>query len=269
MVDQTPSTSERKSEVRTTSESLRRFVITLGLGVLLGVVPFLPGLCEKNRTEALCGACRGHMKRLALAMANYHQDFGTLPPAFVADSQGKPMHSWRVLILPYLEHGALYQEYDFSQPWNSPHNLALAEKYPIAAEEFHCPSDEGPRDCASYLAVVGPETLWPGATSPSRETLLGGAHRLLLVERKESGIHWMEPRDLSCDGESPELLESSPHEGKMNFILADGSLGSLKESGIAFWDGGNRLIRDWAKRSPHFSKWRGHGVPDGEDDFSQ
>jgi len=45
-----------------------------------------------------------------LAVANYHDSHGQFPPPYIAEADGKPMHSWRVLILPYLEHGELYDQ---------------------------------------------------------------------------------------------------------------------------------------------------------------
>jgi hypothetical protein len=47
--------------------------------------------------------CSNHLRQIGLALHNYHDFYGSLPPAFVADSHGKPIHSWRVLILPFME----------------------------------------------------------------------------------------------------------------------------------------------------------------------
>src|SRR5688572_33251458 len=47
------------------------------------------------------------------------------PPAYVADSNGTPMHSWRVLILPYIEANHIYDRYDQTQPWDSATNRQL------------------------------------------------------------------------------------------------------------------------------------------------
>ena len=59
-----------------------------------------------------------------MAVAMYEEANGPLPP-FVPDENGKPMHSWRVVVLPYAEEVVLYEEYDFSKPWDSPENMAL------------------------------------------------------------------------------------------------------------------------------------------------
>ncbi|HZW34640.1 MAG TPA: DUF1559 domain-containing protein [Isosphaeraceae bacterium] len=42
--------------------------------------------------------------------------------SYIADATGKPMHGWRVLILPFLEQSAVYNQYDFSEPWDGPNN---------------------------------------------------------------------------------------------------------------------------------------------------
>jgi hypothetical protein len=47
--------------------------------------------------------CINNLKQIGLAMHNYHDAHGCFPPAYIPDENGKPMHSWRVLLLPYLE----------------------------------------------------------------------------------------------------------------------------------------------------------------------
>lgn len=84
-----------------------------------------------------------------------------LTSAYIADANGKPLHSWRVLILPYIEQESLYQQYRFDEPWDSKHNLAIAEQIPYL---FQCPSRSARTRglFTSYVAVVGDETMWPG-----------------------------------------------------------------------------------------------------------
>ena len=99
---------------------------------------------------------------MGVALLTYHDTYGSFPPAYIADDQGRPMHSWRVLILPYLEEKSLYDRYDFSEPWDGPDNSQLAAEMP---KVYRCRSDScslSPTD-TSYLAVVGDGTIWPGA----------------------------------------------------------------------------------------------------------
>ena len=130
-------------------------------------------------------------------MQNYHADFGSLPPAYVADENGKPMHSWRVLLLPYLELKEVYEQYSFDEPWNGPNNSNLAEK---GAGVYECPSryEYPTRFTTGYLAVLGDQTPWSGSGTTNRQEIADGRDRILIVESSVS-VHWMEPRDLEFD----------------------------------------------------------------------
>src|SRR5262249_30142494 len=75
-----------------------------------------------------------NLKQIGLAMHNYHDVNGAFPPAAVCDKTGKPMLSWRVLILPYIEQDALYKEFKLDEPWDSEHNKKLLAKMPKVYE---------------------------------------------------------------------------------------------------------------------------------------
>ena len=143
--------------------------------------------------------CVSNLKQIGHALANYHSAYGCFPPAFVADTDGKPMHSWRVLILPFLEEKKAYEAYDFSEPWNGPNNHKLSANR--GSRFFGCRSESlEPLPMTSYVAVIGPGTAWPGDKSAKvadvAETRSTTIH---LIEVAQSGIHWMEPRDLTLN----------------------------------------------------------------------
>jgi hypothetical protein len=142
--------------------------------------------------------CINNLKNIAFALQNYEAGKGAFPPAYIADAQGKPMHSWRVLILPQLDRNDLYKKYRFDEPWDGPNNRLLHNEI---MSIYQCPGDEGivGSTQTSYLAVLGDRTAWPGAKSRSVAEIQSkdGADRtILLVETHNSGVHWMEPRDL-------------------------------------------------------------------------
>ena len=148
--------------------------------------------------EGRRAACRSNLKRLQQAFHQYHNSYKVLPPAYVADKNGKPMHSWRVLILPYIDEKELYEKYNFDEPWNSPNNLALSDNMPRA---FRCPSDEMPEDGeTNYVMILGPDMISDGPTAKRFADILDGTfNTILLVETSGSGINWLEPRDLKRD----------------------------------------------------------------------
>jgi prepilin-type processing-associated H-X9-DG protein len=178
--------------------------------------------------------CFNNLKQISLALMNYDSRYGSLPPAYIADQNGKPMHSWRVLILPFLEQESLYKQYDFSEPWNGPHNSRLMEKCPTL---FRCPSASNEnRSATNYVAVVGDTTMWPNNRCVQFESIKdGAANTIMLVEVADSNINWMEPRDLSFDqatiGMNVDRRHgiSSNHTGTINVAYADGHMTHLSD----------------------------------------
>jgi hypothetical protein len=100
---------------------------------------------------------KNNLLQIGLALHNFRSTMDHFPPAVVYGPDGKPWHSWRVLLLPYLEQMALAEEYDFSQPWNGPNNLKLLDKMP---DVYRDPAQEGQKvRFAHYAALVG---AWQG-----------------------------------------------------------------------------------------------------------
>jgi len=196
--------------------------------------------------------CSNQLKQIALALYNYRDVYGRFPPPYLADKDGKPVHSWRVLILPFIEHETLFKQYNFKEPWNG---LANAKRAASRPPVYVCARDESAgapgATSTSYLGVVGPGTVWaesptesaaPPLPSNAAEKPAGDVSapkvkpsdpgtKVLVVEVANSGISWMEPRDLTLEealaGINPQspLAISSRHEQRgANVAFADGSL---------------------------------------------
>jgi len=212
----------------------RVYAVSL-LGILILVALLLPAV-ESARPAAMRAQCMNNLRQIALALHNYHADHGCFPPAFIADSQGRPMHSWRVLVLPYMSEKALYDQYRFDEPWDGPNNSTLANAIPRA---FQCPSDHrqvGKPGMTNYLAVVGPKAAWPGKRPRKLADFVDGtSETILLVEVHNSGILWTEPRDLDLARMAPGL---NPKTGQ--------GISSAHPSGalVGFADGSVQFLRD-------------------------
>jgi len=206
----------------------RMAVVGLVLALLFGISLPVVG----SAREAIKGAgCVGRLKIIGLALHNYadvNNDF--FPPAYVADKSGKPMHSWRVLILPLLDRQDIYDKYNFDEPWDGPNNSKLHD---IVIPLFQCPfaQSNGKETDTSYVAVVGPGTMFPGGKPLQLSDMRDGSSRtILIVEVANSGIHWMEPRDLDITKITPtgEPLErlgiSSNHPKVVGALFGDGSV---------------------------------------------
>ena len=140
--------------------------------------------------------CQSRIRQIGVALHSYHDEYLAFPPAFIADENGKPMHSWRVLLLPFLEGHSVYDQYRFDEPWDGPNNSKL---HNIRMPVFQCPEGTS-RQQSDYVVVVGPETWFQGERVGSlADAQDGTSNTILVIEIAKSDIHWMEPRDLPMD----------------------------------------------------------------------
>ena len=214
-------------------------LIVGGLAFVSILVALLLPAIQAAREAARRTACINQMKQISFAMLEYEAVNGSLPPAYTQDENGRPMHSWRVLLLPYLgpEAQNIYNQYDLNAPWDSPQNQRLAIQMPAI---YRCPSDPIVQaGDANYFVVTGAATVFPGAESTRIEDLQDKknlSQTLLLVEAKGTGINWLEPRDIT-DAQLTQGINSgmvggcgSHHVGGMCTAFADGHVAFLPDS---------------------------------------
>ena len=226
--------TEPQAKSGTFRRSLRTVLIGIGvLALLWGLILLLPML-HSVQDEVVRRRCVGNLKQIGLALHNYHAAQGAFPAAYSVDAQGRPAHSWRTWLTSHLGSPDWFQSYDWTEPWDGPNNRKLHDR---SMHWYSCPADPAHSPTTtSYLAIVGPETAWPGRT-PSRivDIRQGTTNTLMLVEVARSGIHWMEPKDLdqtrfdgSIDGPSMGGI-SSGHANGTYILMADGSCRFLSD----------------------------------------
>ena len=156
------------------------------------------------RQAARRAQSQNNLRQLALAMHIFHDLHRRLPPAAARRWNGKKLKypvSWRVLVLPYLDHKELYDQYRFDQPWNSPHNLKLLGKMP---DVFRHPKDDPKSTHTSYFVLVGPGTMFEpkGDGISFKQVPDGVAYTLMIVEAKRK-VPWTKPEDIPFDPAKP------------------------------------------------------------------
>lgn len=186
-------------------------------GVLVAL--FVPSILHV-RESARESQCQNNLKQIGLALHSYHDRWQSFPPAYTVDAQGQRLHSWRVLILPYLGQQGLYNSIDLSQPWDSPRNAPFLAQMPL---EFGCPSDVAPGGTATnYVAVVGDKCVFRGEKPVSIHEITDGTSNTILVgELVGANIPWMKPDDLSLTSFGGF---SSKHSDSVHFLMGDGSV---------------------------------------------
>ena len=226
----------RRSQLAT-ARTARAVLFAGGLVALLVALIF-PWTTWCNWPAARRAQCANNLKQIALVLHAYHAAYGALPPAYIADEKGRPLHSWRVLILPFLEQQSLYDQYDFREPWDGPNNVKLLGNKPFM---FECPSKHatgpGVSKFTSYVAISGPGMMFPGAETIRLDQVTDRpAETLMVVEVLNVQIPWTKPDDLDVqkmgsrvnDRKYPSI--SSNHPGGANAALGDAACRFLPDS---------------------------------------
>ncbi len=187
---------------------------------------------RQAREAARRSQCANNLKQIGLAMHNYHDVYGTFPPGYSKGPDGKPLLSWRVHILPYLEQKALYDEFHKDEPWDSEHNKTLIARM---AAVYICPS--GSRSLAkegrtSYLTPRGPGTVFPGAEAIKLQDVEDGTSNTIFVvdANDAAAVTWTKPEDWDVAVELKPQSLFGHHPKGTNVEFADGSLQFLKET---------------------------------------
>ena len=130
-----------------------------------------------------------NMKQLGLAMHDYHDAYGTLPQAAITDKQGKPLLSWRVAILPFIEQGELYDRFRLDEQWDSPNNIKLLEEMPRIYVDPRG-ADAESNEFKTYYRVFQGER-----TAPGKPLIVMRTNTILIVEAAEA-VPWTKPEEL-------------------------------------------------------------------------
>jgi hypothetical protein len=206
--------------------------IIIGLVAVVGVVVVCGGIMvalllpavQQARSAARRMQSSNNLKQIMLAVHTYHDVYNQLPPAIVKDADGKPLYSGMVLLLPFMEHQHIANQFDLSKPWDAPENLHLSQmNLPIFMNPSAVPGNSGKSD---YLFVGGPQSL---LGVDGRRSFVdckdGTSNTMVLVEVKEHTRSWAAP-----DVWTPDQPFDSDTAQVVNVGMADGSVHAVSKS---------------------------------------
>ena len=188
---------------------------------------FASALMRPVRRTATRTECVNNLKQIVLAHHNYHAKHDHFPPAYSTSKHGKPLLSWRVLLLPFLEQQALYDQFHLDEPWDSAHNRTLISKMPAV---FRCPEedDAGAKDGKTrYLAPRSAVTIMRGAEAVAIRDITDGTSNTIIAldAGDEHAVEWTKPADWEFDPDpAVESIFKSHEPGGTNTAFADGSV---------------------------------------------
>jgi len=215
--------------------------LTLGCGVGIALLTPLvvslvspSGFRSATNEAARRTQCRNNLHQIGLALHNYHDAYGCFPPAVTTDGTGRPMHSWTVYLLPFVDEQALYNAYNFQHAHNAPANTTVGQ---ASLCQFMCPAVEGGRQNLTHYGMV----VCPGSIGGvDRCTKLaditdGTSDTIVVVEMAQTACPWSSPAavvDLTRGIHVPAGLPpgaSSAHEGGVFALFADGQVRFLSD----------------------------------------
>lgn len=163
-----------------------------------------------------------NLKQLALAMHIHHDANRALPAACTAKA-GKPLLSWRVTILPYIEQKELYDQFHHDEPWDSEHNQKLIAKMP---QIFAPPGMGLAEGHTTYLVPNGKGLVFDGDQAMTFSKITDGlSNTIMIVEANAAhAVPWTKPADLAIDLENPLKGLSDVREQGFLTALCDGSV---------------------------------------------
>ena len=195
-------------------------------GVLLGacccIAPalLLPGV-QQARVAAERVDTMNKSRIISLALQNYHDTHGKYPPAYLTDDSGNRLHSWRTMLLPYMEMNNIRAEIDMDQPWDATENAPFRN---LEIPTYQ--SSRGERVVAgatNFVAVVGPGTVFdPDRINEIASIRDGTVNTAIFIELPSSEIQWMEPQDVSIE-EAIEIVKNNPYPTGVIVGMADGT----------------------------------------------
>jgi hypothetical protein len=196
-----------------------------GLGVALDEAVL------RARESAERGQSQNNLRQLAVAMHNYASGNGSrFPPQAVYSPDGKPLLSWRVLLLPYLDQEALYKQFHLDEPWDSPHNKELLARMPRV---FAMPGQPTGATETYYQGFAGKSAFFEGKKGLRLPGDFpdGTSNTIMLVEAA-TAVPWTKPDDVPFDPDPTKPLPKvgGRFRGGFNAALCDGSVRFLRKT---------------------------------------
>ena len=214
-----------------------------GLGCMGMVLLFILMLSsvEPSRESDRQIQCSNNEKQIVLyAMHCYHDVCKSFPPAYTTDENGKPLHSWRVLVLPYLEEYELFKQIRLDEPWDSEYNRQFHDKMPRV---YSCPTawlrtrNTGKTSMTCYMRVVGTGTTTNGTDTVKIDDVKDQMAGIVALVEVYPTVNWMAPVDIS-----PEELVAGIDRKKKQSVGSYHGSGRNVEVNVATLDGSVEFV---------------------------
>jgi RNA polymerase sigma factor (sigma-70 family) len=179
-------------------------------------------LGQTTRADAYRKQSQNNLKQIGLAMHNYHDVYQEFPSAAICSRDGKPLLSWRVAILPFVEQRNLYEKFNLDEPWDSEHNKRLL---PLMPKIYALPgvAAEG-GNTTHYRVFVGPDAGFLIKKGRRMADITDGLSNTWMVVEARESVPWTKPDELHSDRNKPLPRLGNFFNGGFNAVFMDGSV---------------------------------------------
>jgi len=260
--DDRPARSRRRRDNDRPQRRKKKSSLPLVLGIVGGVL-FLccggGGFAVWYFSDKVGGDFRekqvsnNNMREIGLGFHNHMDQKGWLPNNSY-DKNGKPLLSWRVHLLPYLNENALYGQFKLDEPWDSPNNKRLLGQMPrvYSTPEASKRAGEGKTYYRgfSHQGAVFQRPL-PGQPPMQLNftNITDGLTNTILIVEAGEAVEWTRPDDIDWSPGRPMPPLGAGRAGDQVLVLmADGSVRFFRKTmAEANWRGlitynGNELV---------------------------
>jgi hypothetical protein len=184
-------------------------------------------LVANTRLAALQTQGANNLRQIGLAMHNYYTVHKMFPTSASYDDQGRPLLSWRVHLLPYLEQDAVYRSFHLNEPWDSEHNKQFIARMPAVFKGTQ--SKAAKEGKTVYLAPLGEQTMFPGKTGVRISDVTDGTSNTIFVVEADDAhaVEWTRPDDLKIDPKYPSQGLNRGNPAGFMVLFVDGSVQML------------------------------------------
>jgi hypothetical protein len=225
--------------------NLKRLLLLLLVIFFYVVIGFVIRCCNAAHIHPKSIQCAYQLKDITYFCATYCIDHSYLP-AYTVDENGKPLHSWRVLLLPYIGEAELYKKIRLDEPWDSEYN---SQFHNHIMPQYQCRSsaDYGRKPTTNYFFITGIGSVFDKTGKYVIDNLHNDANKpnvspfknvgrfvydnsnvppVLIVEGLKE-VNWMCPVDISFEEyKSGKFAPSSKHH--YNVVYSDFSIGRIR-----------------------------------------
>src|SRR5262249_35711749 len=206
--------------------SAPRFLLTVLLAAMVSAALAAPGPKPKPEplpppTDEQFRQTELNLRMIGLACHNYESAYGRLP-GNALNKEGKPLLSWRVELVPYVEEEELYKQFRRDEPWDSENNKKLIDQMPKVFAAVRGKAEKGETFYQSFSGKHG--FLRPGGLTFAQ--IVDGTSNTLMVAEAAKPVIWTKPEDMEFDGKVVPKL-GSMFDGDFHAAFCDGSVRKL------------------------------------------